>query len=240
MNAIWRAVVTYRPDTIVHELLDWLTTLPGPLLYGAIVVAAFMENVFPPLPADTVIALGAFVAARGNGTWTGVWGATMLGNIGGAMCMYWLGFRFGLPWLSRRFPKILSPDASERFLERFVTQGILAVVISRFLPGVRAVVPPLAGALGIGAIRTGVAMTLASGVWYALVCLLAFRAAASADLLLARVAQNQRLLGVGAAALVLILIVIWRRQWRRHIALATIHNGTRRGSQSDDTDRACR
>jgi membrane protein DedA with SNARE-associated domain len=196
----------------MRELLDWLASLPDPLLYGAIVIAAFAENVFPPLPADTVIALGAFVAARGNGTALGVWGATMLGNIGGAMFMYWIGHRFGLPWLSRRFPALLPPDMSERFAKRFATQGMLAVVVSRFLPAVRAVVPPVAGALGIGALRAGIAMTVASGVWYGLVCLLAFRAGANAEAVLIRVAGHQRTIGAIAVGMALVVALVW--WWR--------------------------
>jgi 3-polyprenyl-4-hydroxybenzoate decarboxylase len=35
----------------VHDLLNWLGSLPEPLLYGAILLAAFAENIFPPLPA---------------------------------------------------------------------------------------------------------------------------------------------------------------------------------------------
>jgi membrane protein DedA with SNARE-associated domain len=199
-----------EPDMI--ELLAWLTSLPDPLLYGAIVLAAFAENVFPPLPADTVIALGAFVAARGNGTEFGVWSATMLGNVGGAMLMYGLGHRYGLPWLMKRFPAIVSPSAADRFAERFKTQGMAAVVVSRFLPAVRALVPPMAGALGIGAVRAAIAMTLASGVWYGLVCVLAFRAGASADVLLARIAEQQRLIGAIAVAIVLMAaVIVW---WR--------------------------
>jgi membrane protein DedA with SNARE-associated domain len=198
----------------MNGMLAWLTSLSDPLLYGAILLAAFAENVFPPLPADTVIALGAFVAARGNGTELGVWTATMVGNVGGAMLMYALGHRYGLPWLMQRFPSVVSPTAADRFAARFKTQGLLAVIVSRFLPAVRALVPPMAGALGIGAVRAAVAMTAASGVWYGIVCVLAFRAGANADLLLTRIAAQQRLLAVGAGAIaVLALVIIWWR-WR--------------------------
>lgn len=201
----------------MNALLAWLATLPDPLLYGALVLAAFAENVFPPLPADTVIALGAFVAARGNGTAFGVWSATMLGNVGGAMLMYGLGHRYGLPWLIRRFPSVVSPSAADRFAERFQTQGMVAVVVSRFLPAVRALVPPMAGALGIGAARAAIAMTLASGVWYGGICTLAFRAGASADALLVRIAEQQRAIGLVAASIVVIAGgVLWgRRRARR-------------------------
>ncbi len=196
----------------MNDLLAWLASLPDPLLYGAIVLAAFAENVFPPLPADTVIALGAFVAARGNGTAFGVWTATMVGNVGGALLMYGLGHRYGLPWLMKRFPTMVSPSAADRFAERFKAQGMAAVVVSRFLPAVRALVPPMAGALGIGAVRAAIAMTLASGVWYGVVCVLAFRAGANADALLARIAEQQRLIGVIAVAVVVAVgAVLW---WR--------------------------
>ncbi len=196
------------------DILAWLSSLPEPLLYGALVLAAFAENIFPPLPADTVIALGAFVAARGNGSAIGVFAATMLGNIGGAMMMYGLGHRFGLPWLMQRFPSLFPVGATERIAERFKTQGMFAVVVSRFLPGVRAAVPPLAGAMGIGAIRALIAMSVASGAWYGLICVLAFRAGANADALLERIAGQQRNVGLVAVAIVLAAVVViwWRRQ----------------------------
>jgi len=195
------------------DILAWLSSLPETLLYGALVLAAFAENIFPPLPADTVIALGAFVAARGNGSAIGVFTATMIGNIGGAMMMYGLGHRYGLPWLMQRVPSLFPAGATERITERFRTQGLFAVIVSRFLPGVRALVPPLAGAMGIGAVRALLAMSLASAAWYGLVCVLAFRAGANADVLLARIAGQQRTVGLVAAAIVLAAVgVIW---WRR-------------------------
>src|SRR6187402_1006075 len=117
----------------MHAWLEWLSTLPAPLLYAAIAVAAFAENVFPPLPADTVVALGAFVAARGNGSAFGAWAATMIGNISGAMAMFALGRRIGLQGLIARFPRWFPPEASQRVAARFRERGLVAIVISRFL-----------------------------------------------------------------------------------------------------------
>lgn len=198
------------------DILAWLASLPEPLLYAALVVAAFAENVFPPLPADSVIALGAFVAAQGNGSATGVFLATMFGNIGGAMMMYALGHRFGLPWLTLRFPTLFRAGAAEQMGERFASRGLYAVMVSRFLPGVRALVPPLAGAMGLGAGRALLAMSVASAVWYGLVCMVAFRAGANADALLERLAGQQRAVGFVAAAVVLAAAgAMW---WRRRRA----------------------
>ena len=199
------------------DVLSWLSSLPEPLLYGALVLAAFAENIFPPLPADTVIALGAFVAARGSGTALGVWTATMLGNLGGAMAMYGLGHRYGLPWLLQRFPALFPSGATDRVSARFKTQGLLAVIVSRLLPGVRAVVPPVAGAMGLGAVRALIAMSLASGAWYGLVCVLGFRAGANADALLERIADEQQTVGLVAAGVVVVAVMVigWRTRRRK-------------------------
>jgi membrane protein DedA with SNARE-associated domain len=193
--------------------LDWLAALPEPLLYGAILVAAFLENLFPPLPADTVVALGAFVAARGNGSVIGAWSATMVGNLAGAMCMFAVGRRVGVPWLTQHFPRVFPQASTERVAQRFRERGVLTIAISRFLPAVRAVVPPVAGAIGVPAVRAAVAMTLASGLWYGIVCWLAYGAGANADALLARIATQQRAVALVAAAVVVVGVLFW--WWRR-------------------------
>ncbi|MGV3708584.1 MAG: DedA family protein [Gemmatimonas sp.] len=189
-------------------ILDWLNTLPTALLYIVIGAAAFIENVFPPAPADVAIALGAFVVARGEGNVVAVWTATMIGNVGGAMLMYYLGHRFGMPWLEKKMPA-LRGDGGKKFEAQYKRYGIPGLVVSRFLPGVRAVVPPIAGAMHIGAVRSALAMGLASGAWYAGVCVLAFRAGSNAEALLEKVGQSQKWLGIGAGVIVVIGLAFW-------------------------------
>ncbi len=198
---------------MIASWLAWLAALPAPLLYGAIVLASFAENLFPPLPADTVVALGAFVAARAHGSVVGAWAATMVGNLAGAMCMFAVGRRVGLAWLSERFPRVFPAETTRKASERFKERGAVAVAISRFFPGIRAVVPPVAGAIGMAPLRAAIAMTIASGAWYGMVCVLAFGAGESADALLARIATQQRLFGVIAGVVVLAIALAWR--WRR-------------------------
>jgi membrane protein DedA with SNARE-associated domain len=201
----------------MHSWLDWLGGLPSPLLYGAIAIAAFAENIFPPLPADTVVALGAFVAARGSGSALGAWAATMFGNVAGAMSMFALGRRLGIAWFTTRYPKLFPLQATTRVAEGFRDRGVSVLVVSRFLPGVRAVVPPVAGAMGMPPIRAALAMGLASGAWYGVVCWLAFTAGANAEQLLARIATQQRLaaiIGLGAVVVAALAVFARRRPAR--------------------------
>jgi membrane protein DedA with SNARE-associated domain len=93
--------------------------------------------------------------------------------------------------------------------------GLGAIALSRFLPGVRAIVPPFAGALRVGAVRAGLAMTLASSVWYGLITYFAYEAGANFEALKARMAEGQRWLGIGAATIVAAGLVLWWLRRRR-------------------------
>src|SRR5205807_5412810 len=50
----------------VSDLVHSLESLPPGPLYALIATFAALENIFPPVPADTVVALGAFLAGRGT------------------------------------------------------------------------------------------------------------------------------------------------------------------------------
>ena len=193
----------------MDQVYDWLTSLPPLALYLALAVTAAAENIFPPLPADTVVAFGSFLAARGDATPVGTFLATWIGNVAGAMLVYATARRFGADWLHARLNRF-GGERREHTLERLYRQyGILALFLSRFLPGVRAGVPPFAGALRVPPLRAGIAIALASGVWYGIVTVVAYRVGADWDALSARVGSLSRGAAVAAGVLVLVAVVIW-------------------------------
>ncbi len=195
--------------------LDRLAALPEPALYAVLALAAAAENIFPPLPADTVVAIGAFVAARGAGSLPGVLLATMVGNLGGAAAMFYAGRHFGRDWLTARAARFGGESAMARVQTQVQRFGLPAIVVTRFIPGVRAVVPPLAGALQLAAIPTLTAMTLASLLWYGIITALAFAAGAELEAFLGVVQRSQRVAGIGAAALAAVVLALWWVRRRR-------------------------
>ena len=198
----------------MQPLFDWLTSLPPAALYLALAGASAIENFFPPFPADTVVAFGSFIAARGHASVVGSFLATWLGNIAGAMAMYALGRRYGAERLTRRLVKG-DGGAQARLEALYGRHGLWALCVSRFLPGVRALVPPFAGALRIPPARTAVAVTVASGIWYGAITYLAFTVGARWEVLAARVGAVGRWAGIVALVVALIAAAMWLVRRRR-------------------------
>src|SRR3954468_17295194 len=142
--------------------VDWLSHIPLAALYLLMAAFAAVENVFPPVPADTVVALGSWLAARGDGSALWAFLATLIGNVAGAAAMYVVGRRHGAGWMRRRFPSLGSERNERRLRALHGKYGIAALVLSRFIPGVRALVPPFAGAMHLSPAPTILAIALAS------------------------------------------------------------------------------
>src|SRR5688572_462279 len=130
----------------VERILDFLTGLPPVLVYLVVGVGAAIENLIPPVPADVFVLLGGFVAARGAARPLVVWLVTWAFNVTTAMLVYGLGYRYGKSFfetgIGRHFLNAHQMKRMNGFYERF---GYFAIFLTRFLPGLRAVVTAFAG-----------------------------------------------------------------------------------------------
>ena len=196
----------------MDSLLAWLASVPISTLYAVLAVAAALENIFPPVPADTVVALGSFLAARGRGNVLAAFLATWLGNVTSAMIMYGIGRRYGAERLERRLLGDRGPQAEQRLQSLYGRYGVIALFMSRFIPGVRAIVPPFAGALRVPRVRTALAIASASAIWYGTVSYLGFTLGGNWPRVVQLISDYGRALALTAAALLLLGAVIW---WTR-------------------------
>jgi len=113
--------------------------------YSFLFVSALIENIFPPIPGDTVTIIGAYLVGLGALQFWGVFLSTTLGSITGFMGLY--GFAF---WLERKIiEKHLSSwvtrvhiDKVERWFQQY---GFWIILLNRFLSGVRSVISLVAG-----------------------------------------------------------------------------------------------
>jgi len=198
---------------MLHSVTSWLGDLPLGSLYIAIAALSAFENFFPPFPSDAVIALGSLLADRAHGSAFTVFLLGWAGNVAGAGVTYTLGRKFGAKVFLRRIERFAGPDAEERIKKLHRKHGVYGLFVSRFLPGVRAIVPPFAGAMRLPAWRVMLSIGAASAVWFALITFLAFRAGDNWDLLQKYLIRSGKIVGAVAVAIVAIAVGIW--WWRR-------------------------
>ncbi len=200
----------------VESIINALSELPLPALYVAILIISAVENVFPPFPADAVVAFGSFLAARGAGSPYTTFLFAWSGNLIGAAFMYYVGRRYGSGPFLHRLERWVGKNAEARFMTLYGRYGLPALFVSRFLPAVRALVPPLAGAMKLPAIPVALAVATASGIWFAFITWIAFRAGADWDVLYASVVHSSKVVALAAGLLVAVIaIMMWVRHRRK-------------------------
>jgi membrane protein DedA with SNARE-associated domain len=199
----------------VAAVLDWLAGLPPFALYLALAASAAIENFFPPVPADTVVAFGSFLAARGEATALGAFLSTWVGNVAGAMTVYTLGRRYGTSWLEKRLKRFGGKERQDQLRRLYEKWGLGAIFLSRFIPAVRAVVPPFAGAFRMKPLPVALAVGVASAIWYGLVTYVAFRVGADWNALTERLGSLGKWAAIIAGAVVLAGIAVWYLRGRK-------------------------
>jgi membrane protein DedA with SNARE-associated domain len=200
----------------IEAIIDSLSELPLPALYMSIAAISAIENIFPPFPADAVVALGSFLAARGTGSPYSAFLSAWIGNLCGATLMYYVGRRYGSGPFLARLERWVGKNAEARFMTLYSRYGLPALFVSRFLPAVRALVPPLAGAMKLPPLPVALAVAAASGIWFAFLTWIAFRAGSDWDVLYAHIVHSSKIVGIVAFVIVLLIGgFIYARQRRK-------------------------
>jgi membrane protein DedA with SNARE-associated domain len=198
----------------LQSIFDWLLTLPQSTLLPVMALLAAAENIFPPIPADALIALGAFIAARNGESPIPAFLTVLFGNVAGAMVMYGVGRRFGADWTERKFHLKHKESAESSLASWYARYGLLSLAVGRFIPGIRAIVAPFAGAFRASFFGTMAAITVASGAWYGLVTWIAFRAGSNWEDLVTNISRIGGWAAVVAATLGAVLAYTWYRHRR--------------------------
>lgn len=193
----------------IESIINSLSELPLPLLYLAIGGVSALENVFPPFPSDAVVAFGAFLAARGAASPVSTFAVCLLGNLLGAAFTYYIGRRYGAGTFIHRLEKYGGKNAEARLMSLYAKYGFAALFLSRFLPGVRALVPPFAGAMKLPPGRTFLAVSAASGLWFIFITWLAFQAGENWEVLYGYIVTSGKVAGLVAAGIVILGFAVW-------------------------------
>jgi membrane protein DedA with SNARE-associated domain len=145
--------------------LAFLDSLPDAFLYLLLGVSAFVENVFPPIPGDTITAFGAFLVGTERLSFMGVYVATLAGSLAGFMSLFGVGRLLGRRFFMERDYRFFRAHDICRAEKWFEKYGYLLVLLNRFFPGIRSVISIAGGISHLKAPRVAVLALISAGVW---------------------------------------------------------------------------
>jgi membrane-associated protein len=182
-------------------------------VYAVLAVLSAVENVFPPVPADVAVVLGAFLAREGVTSAPLIGVVCWVANTASSAAMYFLARRRGKAFFESGLPRRLMPPQALHALERaYARRGVVGIFLSRFLPGVRAAVTPFAGVVGMPPMRALVPAASASLIWYAFLVVVGTTLGLTWDSARQTVEDASRVLAwIAAAVTVAIVVWLWRR-----------------------------
>jgi membrane protein DedA with SNARE-associated domain/rhodanese-related sulfurtransferase len=121
--------------------------------YGLALVFAnvLLEQVGLPIPAIPTLVVAGALAAEGKFSSFAIFGTAFVACMVGDVLWYLAGRRYGRRVMALLCRLSLSPDSCVRQTEvRFGRWGGLTLVLSKFIPGLSTIAPPLAGAMRLG------------------------------------------------------------------------------------------
>lgn len=209
----------------LQPFLDKLEGLSAGSMYALMGTLAFVEGALPPVPGDVAAAFLAFLSARSGGLWLPTTLVITTGSVGGASVVWWVGRRFGAEWLTHQLGRLgfarselKAERAEHRIEDAYRKYGWVALFLSRFIPGVRAMVPIAAGAMRVPLWETLGIMWISSFVWYSILVSIAMKVGSDWETVKASMARVAQGAGIGALGLTLLLGGLGWWFWRRRRA----------------------
>jgi len=129
----------------LDEILKTVMLMNDALLYFFLFISAIIENLFPPIPGDTITVLGAFLVGTGRLDFWYVYISTTLGSVFGFMALVGLGKYLGRKYFHDKDYKHFPKQRIIKTEEWIHSHGYLVVLANRFFPGIRSVISIVTG-----------------------------------------------------------------------------------------------
>lgn len=133
----------------IESFIEWLTSSKPLLLSIILFLSSIIEYIFPPFPGDSITLAGAILVGVYKYDFFLVFFSATAGSFLGSLFDFWIGRILR----NKKELWILKFKSSEKFnkklenaLQRFKKLGWIAILINRFLPGIRAFLFVAAGA----------------------------------------------------------------------------------------------
>ncbi|MCF8129471.1 MAG: DedA family protein [Deltaproteobacteria bacterium] len=149
----------------LDRFLNFLDALPSAVLYLLLGVSAFVENIFPPIPGDTITAFGAFLVGAHRLDFMGVYLSTTLGSLAGFMALFWIGNLLGRKFFLEKDYRLFSAESILQAEHWFQKYGYFLILLNRFFPGIRSIISLAGGISKLGVFRVALLALISAAAW---------------------------------------------------------------------------
>ena len=148
-----------------EEFINSVGEMDTAWLYGMLLLAAYMENVIPPIPGDSVVIFGAYLVGLGKIEFFPSLIITTVGSVAGFMTFYVIGRYGGREYFEAKNFKWFDAGRMNKVEGWIQKRGLLIILANRFLAGTRSVVSIFAGFARLGWLKVTVLAFISSLVW---------------------------------------------------------------------------
>jgi len=148
-----------------NELIEFLFNQSDIYLYFFLFLSSIVENLFPPIPGDTITALGSFLVGKGRLSYALVFVLTSTGSTIGFVLLFFLGKYFGRDYFFKKNFKFFPAEklrSSEKMFEKY---GYFIVLMNRFLPGIRSVISLASGISNLSTAKVMLFSLISAILW---------------------------------------------------------------------------
>lgn len=202
----------------IDTFLNLLDTLPDGLIYVLLGLSAFVENIFPPIPGDTITAFGAYLVGTKRLHFLGVYFATTVGSLSGFMCLFCIGQMLGRRFFIERDYKFFKARDIIQAEAWFKKWGYFLILLNRFFPGIRSVISIAGGISRLHGLKVTLLALISACIWNLIWILTGYTLGNNWDQVRAKMATLMVRYNLGALIClgVAILFIIIRFKRRRN------------------------
>lgn len=152
-------------ETFANNLIEMLMLQADFLIYFALFMSAVIENLFPPIPGDTITLFGAFMVGTGRLSYSLVYLCTTIGSVVGFMLLVLIGRLFKRDFFIEKNYRFFPAERIIQAEQWFGRWGYFVVLGNRFMPGIRSVISIVSGITRLNLLKVFVLALLSAAVW---------------------------------------------------------------------------
>lgn len=191
--------------------------------YVVLFFSAIIENLFPPIPGDTVTVFGAYLITTGQLGFWGVYLSTTLGSIVGFNIMYLIGIKFGRSFLNSKFRARLFSEKQFNKVQRwFAKYGYTVILANRFMSGTRSVISLFAGFFHLNWLLVLGLSALSAFIWNGLLIYAGYLLGVNWDVITGIIKHYNNIVIIATVIAVFLFIMFRRRRKRKRQETAKV------------------